>query len=110
MPLTLTSLNVLGGNLMGRNLPSATQLAFDQIAELESFYGALGRQDQLILDKLFEFVVQHRATIANASSLLPMNVAILAVLIEMNKKTGNAIDELQGTIQELQERANALRS
>jgi hypothetical protein len=45
---------------MGRTLPSTTQIVFNLIAELELFYLALRRSDQLILDKFFEAILQHR--------------------------------------------------
>lgn len=46
---------------MGRTLPSTTQIVFNLIAELQPFYLALRRSDQLILDKFFEATLQHRA-------------------------------------------------
>ena len=61
---------------MGRTLPSATQIVFKLIGELEPFYLALRRSDQLILDKFFEAILQHHVPLGNAASLLPMMVLI----------------------------------
>jgi hypothetical protein len=79
---------------MGRTLPSSTQLAFDLIAELKPFYGALRRSDQLILDKFFEDALQHRAAISNAASLLPMELISLVILLEEHKRINRRLDEV----------------
>lgn len=93
---------------MGRTLPSTTQIAFDLIAELEPFYGALRRSDQLILDKFFEAVLQHRAAISNAANLLPMEVAPFVILLEERKSINQLRNELLGLIGELEEKVNQL--
>ena len=93
---------------MGRTLPSATQIAFELIAELEPFYGALRRSDQLILDKFFEAVLQHRAAISNAANLLPMEVAPFVILLEERKSINQLHNELLGLIGELEEKVNQL--
>jgi hypothetical protein len=85
---------------MGRTLPSTTQIAFDLIAELEPFYGALRRSDQLILDQFFEDALQHRAAISNAASLLPMEVMPFVILLEEHKKNNQLRDELFKLIQQ----------
>jgi len=93
---------------MGRSLPSATQLAFDAFAELRPLYGALRRSDQLILDKFFEYLLQHRAAIANATSLLPMEVMPLIILLEERKQNNllwanhdNRLAELEHNFRQL---------
>ncbi len=93
---------------MGRTLPSTTQIAFELIAELEPFYGALRRSDQLILDKFFEAVLQHRAAISNAAHLLPMEVAPFVILLEERKSINQLRNELLGLIGELEEKVNQL--
>lgn len=93
---------------MGRTLPSTTQIAFELIAELEPFYGALRRSDQLILDKFFEAVLQHRAAISNAANLLPMEVAPFVILLEERKSINQLRNELLGLIGELEEKVNQL--
>ncbi len=93
---------------MGRTLPSTTQIAFELIAELEPFYGALRRSDQLILDKFFEAVLQHRAAISNAANLLPMEVAPFVILLEERKSINQLRNELLGLIGDLEEKVNQL--
>ena len=93
---------------MGHTLPSTTQIAFELIAELEPFYGALRRSDQLILDKFFEAVLQHRAAISNAANLLPMEVAPFVILLEERKSINQLRNELLGLIGELEEKVNQL--
>ena len=87
---------------MGRTLPSTTQLAFNLIAELESFYGALRRSDQLILDKFFEDALQHRAALSNAANLLPMEVMPFAILLEEHKRNSQVYNELYSLINEIE--------
>ncbi len=93
---------------MGRTLPSTTQIAFEMIAELEPFYGALRRSDQLILDKFFEAILQHRAAISNAANLLPMEVMPFVILLEERKSINQMRNELLGLIGELEEKINQL--
>ena len=95
---------------MGRSLPSATLLAFDVFDELRPLYGALRRTDQLILDKFFEYLLQHRAAIANATSLLPMEVMPLAILLEERKRNNRMYDELCSHIEQLERKLNQLET
>jgi len=95
---------------MGRSLPSATQLAFDEFAELRPLYGALRRSDQLILDKFFEQVLQHRAAIANATSLLPLEVMPLVILLEERKRSNRMYDELYSQIERLERKLRLLEA
>ena len=90
---------------MGHTLPSATQLLFNQIDELEPFYYATRRGDQLILDGFFEDLLQHRAAIANSASLLPIQVMPFVILLEERKRNNiiqisfhNRIEEIEKKI------------
>lgn len=87
---------------MGRTLPSTTQIVFDQIAELRPLYDALRRSDQLILDKFFESILQHRAAIGNTSSLLPMEVLPFIILLEERKRVSHIHNELYDLIEALE--------
>src|SRR5687768_16652164 len=93
---------------MGRTLPSTTQIAFDTIAELRSFYEALRLTDQLILDKFFEDILQHRAAIGNAANLLPMEIMPMVILLEQHKRNHRIHNELYGLIAELENKFNRL--
>lgn len=89
---------------MGRTLPSTTQLAFALIAELEPFYGAFRRSDQLILDKFFEAALQHRAAVSNAANLLPIEVIPLVILLEEHKRNNSIFIEVFRQLEELEKR------
>ena len=93
---------------MGRTLPSTTQIAFDQIAELRPFYDALRRSDQLILDTFFEAILQHRAAIGNAANLLPMEIMPMVILLEERKRNAHIHNELYGLIAELENKFKQL--
>src|SRR5688572_23495503 len=93
---------------MGRTLPSTTQIVFKLIAELEPFYLALRRSDQLILDKFFEAVLQHRVPIGNADSLLPMEILPFVILLEERKKFDKLQAELRAEIEGLMKEVDRL--
>lgn len=87
---------------MGRTLPSATQLILGEFAELKPLYGALRRSDQLIFDRFFEAVCQHRAAIDNARNLLPMELIPLAILLEERKRNNHLFIELARRVEDLE--------
>ena len=89
---------------MGRTLPSTTQIIFDQIAQLKPFYDVLRRSDQLILDKFFEAIYQHRAALDHARNLLPMEMIPFAILLEERKRNNHIFIELYSQIEELEKR------
>ena len=93
---------------MGRTLPSTTQLAFEQIAELKPFYEALRRTDQLILDRFFESILQHRAAITHTANLLPMEVMPFVILLEEHKRNSQVHNEIHVLIEEIQSKINLL--
>ncbi len=93
---------------MGHTLPSTTQLAFAQIAELKPLYEALRRSDQLILDSFFEAVLQHRAALGNTANLLPMEVLPFVILLEERKRFNRLHHELYKLILELENRLNLI--
>ena len=93
---------------MGRTLPSTTQIVFSLIAQLEPFYMTLRRSDQLILDKFFEAALFHRTAIANAASLLPMEVLPFAILLEERKKFDKLHADLLAELEELKKKVDRL--
>jgi len=95
---------------MGRTLPSTTQIVFDQITELRPFYEALRRSDQLILDKFFEAILQHRAAIGNAANLLPVEIMPFVILLEERKRNNHIHNELYSLFGELENRLKQLLS
>ena len=95
---------------MGRTLPSTTQIAFDQIAELKPFYEALRCSDQLILDKFFEAILQHRAAIGNAANLLPIEIMPFVIMLEEHKRNHHILEELYVLIEGLENKLKLLLS
>ncbi|HET6821016.1 MAG TPA: hypothetical protein VFH34_00130 [Anaerolineales bacterium] len=93
---------------MGRTLPSTTRIAFDLIAELKPFYEALRRTDQLILDRFFESILQHRAAISHSANLLPMEVMPFVILLEEHKRNSQAYNELYVLIEQIEKKLKLL--
>jgi hypothetical protein len=93
---------------MGRTLLSTTQLAFDLIAELKPFYGALRRSDQRILDTFFEAALQHRAALGNTAHVLPMEVMPFVILLEEHKRNRQVYNEIYGLIEEIDKKLKPL--
>jgi hypothetical protein len=94
--------------VMGRTLPTYTLMVFKAISELEPFYVALRRSDQLILDKFFEAVLNHRAELSNADSLLPIEMLPFVILLEERKKWDKLDAELLAEVKELENKVNRL--
>ena len=93
---------------MGRTLPSTTRIAFDLIAELKPFYEALRRTDQLILDRFFESILQHRAAISHSANLLPMEVMPFVILLEEHKRNNQVYNELYILIEQIEKKLKLL--
>jgi hypothetical protein len=94
---------------MGRTLPSVTSLVQQQIAELKPLADGLRRSDQLILNDLLDSVQQHRAAIANAASLLPLEVMLLLVQLEERKRGNRVHNELSTQIEKLRKEIEILK-
>jgi predicted NBD/HSP70 family sugar kinase len=86
---------------MGRSLPTASQLILSQLAELKPLYAALRRSDQLALDEIFGLVQQHRAALANAANLLPLEVLLVLVLLEEHKRATRICEKLYSELESL---------
>jgi len=71
---------------MGRTLPSVTQDFLVEEQSFSRFRRALRRSDQLVLDELFASARQHLAAAAYAAHALPMEVFLLAMLLEERKE------------------------
>jgi hypothetical protein len=71
---------------MGRTLPSATQVFLGEEAAFSRFRRALRRSDQLALDDLFTGARRHLAAAQYASHALPLEVFLLAMLLEEHKE------------------------
>jgi len=74
------------GILIGRILPSATQVVIQEEAAFARFLWALRKSDQVALDAVFSSVRQHTAAAQYASHALPFEVFLLAMLLEEHKE------------------------
>ena len=83
---------------MGRTLPSITQLFQGEEESITRFRRALRRSDQLALKDLFDLAHQHLAAAAYAAHPLPMEIFLLAMLLEHQKQ----LELLEARIAELQ--------
>lgn len=70
---------------MGRTLPSITQAFLQEQESFNRFRRALRRSDQLALDDLFVSAQKHLAAAAYAAHALPMEIFLLAMLLEEHK-------------------------
>lgn len=71
---------------MGRTLPSATQVFYQEEQALSSFREGLSPTDRKILDDLFDAAHFHIAAMAYAAHPLPLEMILLAMLIEQHKE------------------------
>ena len=71
---------------MGRTLPSFTQLIQDEQNALGKFRRALRKQDQHAFDDLFRAARIHVAACAYASHTGPIEIMLLAMLLEEHKR------------------------
>ena len=71
---------------MGRTLPSITQVFLQEESALRRFRRALRRADQLVLDELLDSAQTHLAAAAYAGSALPLEIFLLAMLLEEHKE------------------------
>jgi len=84
---------------MGRTLATFTQLIEQETASWRSFRRALRREDQAVLDKLFQAAKYHMAAGSYASKASPFETMLVAMLIESSKI--NAL--LEQRVQRLEE-------
>jgi hypothetical protein len=76
---------------MGRTVPTMTQMIQMEEAAFANFRRALRREDQRRLDTLFALTRQHTAAISQANHALPLEVMLLAMVLEQQR----AIEALQ---------------
>ncbi len=86
---------------MGRNFPSATELARQLIAELKEVGDVLPVVERQILNEFTEFALNNRAAIANAASLQPLEIMLILVLVDEHKKMERMNYELRTEIERL---------
>ena len=71
---------------MGRTLLTISQLLTETEVNLSAFRRTLRRSDQYVFDGLFAAARRHIAAIGQAEALLPLEAALLAMLLEQSKE------------------------
>jgi hypothetical protein len=71
---------------MGRTIASITQTWQEEEAALNRFKRALRKDDQVILDELLVMSRLHLAEASYASNLYPLDMYLIAILLEVYKQ------------------------
>jgi len=71
---------------MGRTLRTMTHLVLEEIERWAPFRRALRREDQEVLDELFEAARNHSAEAAYASRPVPFEAMLVCMLLETLKR------------------------
>ena len=71
---------------MGRTIASITQTWLQEEAALKRFERALRKDDQLLLEELLVRSRQHLAEASYASNLYPLDMYLIAILLEVYKE------------------------
>lgn len=72
--------------LMGRTVPTMTQIVAQEEASFAPFRRALRREDREVLDRLFAAARQHAAPAAHMSRPVPFEAILVAMLLEVAKQ------------------------
>jgi hypothetical protein len=86
---------------MGKNTLSTTQLAHQIIADLKPLSEMLPPGKRRIVEKFFEYILQERVAIGNASDLIPLEAALIVILLEEHRANQHEHNELYSQLQEL---------
>jgi hypothetical protein len=90
---------------MGRNTLSTTALAHKLIADLKPLSEMLPPNERRIVEKFFDVILQQRVAISEATDLLPLEAALVVLLVEERRRNDfeneEIYQELQRQIQEL---------
>ena len=95
---------------MGRNLLSTTGLAQKIVSDLKPLSEMLPPNERRIVEHFFEAILQQRVAIANATDLMPLEAALVILLMEERKTNRHEQDELLAELQELRHEIEELRS
>ncbi len=81
---------------MGRTIASITQTWQQEEAALKRFQRALRKEDQLLLDELLVLSRLHLAEASYASNLYPLDMYLIAILLEVYKQLKSSKGEYPG--------------
>lgn len=94
---------------MGRDLLSVTGLAHKLIGDLRPLAEMLAPSDRRIVEKFFDAILQERVAIAEATDLLPLEAALVILLVEEHKRNNHENVELYKQLQELRDEIERLK-
>ena len=95
---------------MGRNLLSTTGLAQKIVSDLKPLSEMLPPNERRIVEHFFEAILQQRVAIANATDLLPLEAALVILLMEERKTNRHEQNELYRQLQEMKHEIEEIRT
>ncbi len=95
---------------MGRNLLSTTGLAQKIVSDLKPLSEMLPPNERRIVEHFFEAILQQRVAIANATDLLPLEAALVILLMEERKTNRHEQNELYIQLQEMKHEIEEIRT
>lgn len=88
---------------------SPTELAHKIIAELMPLADMLSPTDRRIIKRFCEYILQNRVSISNATSLLPLEAALVVVQVEEHENNNYQFSDLRNQLQELKREIEELK-
>ena len=88
---------------------SPTELAHKIIAELMPLADMLSPSDRRIIKRFCEYILQNRVSISNATSLLPLEAALVIVQVEEHENNNYQFSDLRNQLQELKRELEELK-
>lgn len=94
--------------MAAKNL-SPTELAHKIIAELTPLADMLSPSDRRIIKRFCEYILQNRVSISNATSLLPLEAALVVVQVEEHENNNYQFSDLRSQLLELKREIEELK-
>ena len=88
---------------------SPTELAHKIIAELIPLADMLSPSDRRIIKRFCEYILQNRVSISNATSLLPLEAALVVVQVEEHENNNYQFSDLRSQLLELKREIEELK-
>jgi len=88
---------------------SPTELAHKIIAELMPLADMLSPNDRRIIKRFCEYILQNRLSISNATTLLPLEAALVVVQVEEHENNNYQFSDLRNQLQELRRELEELK-
>jgi len=95
---------------MGPDTLSVTGLAHKLVGKLEPLLELLSLNGRVILRTYFEIILEERNAIAKAYDLLPLEAALLIILVREHERNNHENDELAKQIAELRREIDEIKN